>query len=378
MKLLWAFLVFFLSSPASALPTDYDNSLTLGPAKGWLLIHGGGTVSQEEKQQCVALAGGSSADFVVIPTAREDAEIDISQILESFRRGYGVNNVTVLHTRNRSLANSGNFVKPLRRASGVWIDGGRQWRLADAYLGTAVETEIKALLARGGAVCGSSAGATIQGSFLVRGAPQGNDTMMSPGHEQGFALLEKSAIDQHVDARGREADLDPVIAAHPELLGIGIDQGAAIIVHGNTFKVMGGGVTVHDGRDHGGMPYYSLSPGQTFDLETRSIVTVTRLVPAVESPEAPGILPRYPLILTVTSAIRHNGGGATTTTGAGLLSSSSMSNTSPERISFTCDAGVFSRPGNNTYPARQVKPKEIKIEWRKVGSEKTHESTCRF
>ena len=47
-------------------------------------------------------------------------------------------------------ADSEGFVEPLRHASGVIIDGGRQWRLADAYLGTAVEREIKALLARGG------------------------------------------------------------------------------------------------------------------------------------------------------------------------------------------------------------------------------------
>jgi len=165
----------------------------------------------------------------------------------------------------------------LRHASGVWIEGGRQWRLADAYLGTAVEREIKALLARGGVVGGSSAGATIQGSFLVRGDParpgnpDGDNTiMMVPGHETGFGLLASSAIDQHVIVRHRESDLDPVIAKHPELLGIGINESAAIVVHGNEFEVMNGKVLIHDGRTHDGKLYYMLSSGQKFNLKTRA------------------------------------------------------------------------------------------------------------
>jgi len=119
----------------------------------------------------------------------------------------------------------------VERDSGVWIDGGRQWRLVDAYAGTAVEREIKALLARGGVVFGSSAGASIQASFLVRGAPatdgnpDGDNTIMiAPGYETGFGLLPNSAIDQHVEERARETDLDAVMATHPELLDYLADE----------------------------------------------------------------------------------------------------------------------------------------------------------
>ncbi|GIT05560.1 MAG: hypothetical protein CM1200mP29_09710 [Verrucomicrobiota bacterium] len=58
---------------------------------------------------------------------------------------------------------------------------------------------------------GSSAGATIQGSYLVRGAPEGNQIMMSPGHEKGFGFVRRSAIDPHLLARERENDMLPVI-----------------------------------------------------------------------------------------------------------------------------------------------------------------------
>ena len=253
---------------------NYDNASTIGPARGWLIVHGGGPVSQPVKDRFIQLAGGPEAQFVVIPTAFGTVNAD--RAWENFTREYGLKHVTVLHTNDRALANSEDFVAPLKHASGLWITGGRQWRLTDAYLGTAVEREIKALLARGGVVGGSSAGATIQGSYLVRGAPGtpgnpdgDNRIMMVPGHEEGFALLHNSAIDQHVIVRHREADLDAVIAAHPDLLGIGIDEGAAILVHGNSFAVMTGQVLIHDGRKHEDKWYYALSPGQTFDLRKR-------------------------------------------------------------------------------------------------------------
>jgi hypothetical protein len=69
------------------------------------------------------------------------------------------------------------------------------------------------IVVRGGVVGGGSAGATIQGSYLVRGARAGNSIMMFPGHETGFGLLPHSAIDQHVDTHHRESDLDQVISS---------------------------------------------------------------------------------------------------------------------------------------------------------------------
>ena len=92
---------------------------------------------------------------------------------------------------------------------------------------------------------------------------------MVPGHETGFSLVARTAIDQHVIVRHRESDLDQVITKHPELLGIGINEGAAIVVHGNQFEVMNGQVLIHDGHTHDGKLYYSLSSGQRFNLKAR-------------------------------------------------------------------------------------------------------------
>jgi hypothetical protein len=53
----------------------------------------------------------------------------------------------------------------------------------------------------GGVIGGSSAGATIQGDYLVRGAVAGPDTMMTPEEEHGFAFLRRSASDQYSKTR---------------------------------------------------------------------------------------------------------------------------------------------------------------------------------
>lgn len=90
---------------------------------------------------------------------------------------------------------------------------------------------------------------------------------MSPGHERGFGFLSNVAVDQHVSQRGRENDLTKVIAAHPRLLGVGIDESTAVMVEGNIMTVIGRGkVWITDGSDHDGLPYYGLTPGIRFDL----------------------------------------------------------------------------------------------------------------
>jgi cyanophycinase len=353
-----------VSAPAVS---DYDHSATIGPARGWLVIQGGGQLTNEVRDRFVALAGGPNAEIVVIPTAEGDDQLDLAQMRLYLTREFGVRSVTMLHTRDRARANSEEFVEPLRHATGVWIDGGRQWRLVDAYLGTAVEKEIKALLARGGVVGGGSAGATIQGSFLVRGAPgtlsnpEGdNRIMMAPGYTTGFGLLPGSAIDQHVDTRHREADLGPVIASHPELLGIGIEQSAAIVVHGDSFFVVGGQAVIHDGKTHNGAPYYFLSSGQAFDLKKRAAVRDAS-----------------PLALVLTTASRSVTANGIRTTGTARLEARNGYATQPREIRYSCDTSLYIE-GGTAYAARHDGPGKVQIQVRDLNTDKMREYACTY
>ena len=253
--------------PATLPPAPATGPRSQGPDKGSLLIIGGGTNPPEIRTAAIQLAGGPSAKWVNIPTAGTDEEIaDALKGQAMFIRGL---KVTFLNAKDREEADSAAFVAPLKTANAVAFDGGRQWRLVDVYAGTQTEREIRAVLDRGGLVAGSSAGATIQGSFLVRGSPKNNLILDSPDHETGFSYMSNVAIDQHVVVRHRECDLAKLIAKHPGLLGIGIDQSTAVIVKKNLMTVIGlGSVLITDGAEHGNLPFYVLKATDRFDLAT--------------------------------------------------------------------------------------------------------------
>lgn len=215
--------------------------------KGKLIIVGGAMRDTTIFNTFLRFAGGNDAPIVVIPTAMADT-ITNEMLQRTKERMFmlGATNVTVLHTKDREEANSPEFFDPVMRANGVWFTGGRQWRIADSYLGTLTQQAFDNVLRKGGVIGGSSAGATIQGSYLARGDTKTNVIMMGD-HEEGFGFLPGVAIDQHLLRRNRQFDLIEIIEAKPDLLGLGIDENTALVVQGDEFEVIGNGyVAVYD------------------------------------------------------------------------------------------------------------------------------------
>jgi cyanophycinase len=250
---------------------------SIGPRAGSLVIVGGAMRDPTILARFLELAGGPDAPIVVVPTAGDAADYDqYWSGLRPFREN-GARNLTLLHTRDRAQADSEAFVKPIAAARGVFFTGGRQWRLADAYLNTRTQRELQQLLDRGGVIGGSSAGATILGSFLVRGDTKGNEVMIGD-HVTGFGFLKNSAIDQHLLRRNRQFDLIEVIDKHPSLLGIGIDENTAVVVQGDRFDVIGQGyVAIYDTKNviRPAGRFYLLAPGDRFDLVKREASRAT-------------------------------------------------------------------------------------------------------
>ena len=243
----------------------------VGPSNGSLVIVGGAMRDPAIVARFLELAGGPDAPVVVIPTAggRDDYDQYWRGLLQFKREG--ATNITLLHTKDRAVADSEEFVRPIQKAQGVFFTGGRQWRLADSYLNTRTHQELKALLSRGGVIGGSSAGATIQGSFLVRGDTKTN-TIMIGDHLEGMSFLRNVGIDQHLLKRNRHFDMIEVIEKYPELLGIGIDEDTAIVVQGDEFEVMGQSyVVIYDNKRI--IPpsgkFYFLTPGDRYNMKTR-------------------------------------------------------------------------------------------------------------
>jgi cyanophycinase len=244
----------------------------VGPANGRLVIAGGDISDPDIFKRFVQLAGGPSVPIVVIPTNGESAQYDEYNSGLDPLRAAGATNLTVLHTRDRKVADTAEFARPLLTARAVWITGGRPWRGVDAYLNSRVHRELQAVLARGGVIGGSSSGASIQSSYLVRGDTKSNRTIIGD-HQEGFGFLRKVAIDPHVLQWNHQFDLFEVVKAHPELLGIGIDQNTAIIVQGDTFEVIGQSyVAIYDGQSEWGAQgrFYLLHAGDRYNMRTRT------------------------------------------------------------------------------------------------------------
>jgi cyanophycinase len=254
-----------------------------GPPKGTLVIVGGNMRDPAIANRFMELAGGPDANFIIVPTAGGNRAADGTvriyreeDVIAPWKKR-GLKNVTMLHTHDPKVADTEEFVQSLRKANAVWFDGGRQWNIVDSYRNTLTLKEFHKVLERGGVIGGSSAGATIQGAYLVRGAVSGPDVVMAPepDHQAGFAFLRRSAIDQHINARNRWDDIIPVIKKFPELLGIGLSEDTAIVVKGDTFEVIGAWkVAVHDNArlyQPWEKPYYVLSPGDVYNMKTRKV-----------------------------------------------------------------------------------------------------------
>ena len=291
-KYIWGLLIIFCLFYSQAIAQEHssqeqrniDYSTTTGPSNGSLVIVGGSMQDPSILDTFMQHAGGKEANIVVVPTAAADSipQEYLGRIKQRFINS-GIPNVTVLHTKDRSLADSDSFVAPIQEADGVWFTGGRQWRIVDSYMNTLTQKEFENVLKRGGVIGGSSAGATIQGSYLARGDTKTNTIMMGD-HEKGFAYIKNVAIDQHLLQRNRQFDLIEIIRAKPHLLGIGLDENTAIVVEGNEFEVIGESyVAVYNheqwkesGSNREALPnggkFILLKAEEKYDLQKRVIV----------------------------------------------------------------------------------------------------------
>jgi cyanophycinase len=241
--------------------------------KGSLVIVGGGGAGPEIWKRFIDLAGGPEALLVVIPTAMEDPLAAESGEEKALKRN-GAKNVVSLHTRDPKKADDAKFSEVLLKAGGVWFSGGRQWRFVDAYEGTLTHKRFHEVLSRGGVIGGSSAGASIQSEYMPRGHPLGNTVMAAEGYERGFALLPGCAVDQHFFARKRIADMTGLMKRYPQYLGIGIDEGTAVVVTKGVAEVIGRTkVAFFDTTKPPCFPEYEeVKSGEKYDLVKRAKV----------------------------------------------------------------------------------------------------------
>lgn len=237
---------------------------------GALVICGGGKLPASIFDRFLELAGGQNARIVVIPTASVLADQTPRETLTStWKKSLGVE-VSLLHCRDRQKAGDPGLLAPLENATGVWIMGGNQSRLAEAYLGTPVEEELLKLHRRGGVIGGTSAGAAIMSRRMIAGGKQ------QPLMGVGFDLLPGAVIDQHFLRRNRQERLKAAVERHNDCFGLGIDEGAAVVVRSGRLEVIGESTATVCLPAHAERRMFEIRPGQSAPLPELYSVLVSR------------------------------------------------------------------------------------------------------
>jgi len=245
-----------------------------GPEQGSLVIIGG-TQTDEIWERFIELAGGKDkARIVVVTNASPDSSKYVANMIEDIRKRLGnKKQLSALSLKTIAEANNPANLAELRRATGVFFVGGRQWRISDVYLNTLAHEEFWNVLRRGGVIAGTSAGASIQGSFLWRGDTSNYNVLISD-HTQGLGFLRNSAIDQHILVRNRQKDLTAFIKIAPQFIGIGIDEATAVVVQRDNLEVIGNSYVALHSADR--EDFIFLHKGGKYDLKEHKVIPPPR------------------------------------------------------------------------------------------------------
>lgn len=258
-----------LFPPAKAESPNVEN--------GTLMIVGGGGVPRGLLDRFVEEAGGTESVICVIPISMPASQLGERDSMAELFRKLGAKEVHVLKQRTPAESDSPEVLEILRRTTGIWFGGGRQWRFIDAYEDTKAAELMHDVLKRGGVIGGSSAGASIQGDYMARGNPLGPRDIMADGYEAGLRFLKGVAIDQHFTQRNRLPDMTSLMERYPQLLGIGIDETTAIVVQENIAEVVGKNrVCFYDRRQPvpaEGPDYQAVEAGGKYDLVARKVLS---------------------------------------------------------------------------------------------------------
>ncbi len=232
-----------------------STSLSLGPpaenasrveSKGYLLIvGGGGTTADMYKSALDHIPKGEAAKVVIFPQASELPDTGESAAAAWRENGVEPGNVRVVADVKKDEAGA---LEAVKWATIIWFPGGVQKRLMEA-LGAQLPPAIRKRYQEGAVIGGTSAGAAVMSGKMITGeyvgdtgdeGVPGNVLAETVRTEDGLGLIDWAIVDQHFFKRRRfNRLLSCVLDNHKKLIGIGIDERTAILVHGTSFKVIG-------------------------------------------------------------------------------------------------------------------------------------------
>ena len=250
----------------------------------------------------IDLAGGNTARIVVVPIASSFA----GEVADRYRAVFadlGAAQVDVVDAILREQALDPALARPIEAATGIFLSGGNQLRIATLLGGTPVAVALRRCHAQGAVVGGTSAGASVLSQHMIAfGRPGASPSQRMVTLSPGLGLTNRLIIDQHFRQRDRIGRLMAAVALNPFLLGVGVDEDTALVLdaqniaevvgrHSVTF-VDGAEITysdVYQAKQHANVAIHNarvhvLTHGQRFDVVARRPLSPVAL-PALQAAE---------------------------------------------------------------------------------------------
>lgn len=218
---------------------------------GCLIIIGGREDKEDQKEILNVVAKRVGRGSLVIASLASALPRELWADYRRIFKSLGVKSIKHLHVETHEEARKQKHVDLLDGATGVFFTGGDQLKITTRIGGTPLFEKLYSIFADGGVISGTSAGAAAMGETMLVGSEtqeshKVGNWMMAPG----LGLLKETIIDQHFAQRGRIGRLLGAVSMNPGILGIGIDEDTAIMVHARKAEVIGANaVYVVDGRN---------------------------------------------------------------------------------------------------------------------------------
>jgi cyanophycinase len=205
-------------------------------------------------QRIVLEAGGPGSRFAVLATASDNPQRAGERIAAALVRAGAVAEVLPVAPKLagsdwQRLRDDAQLAERVAGLQGVFFSGGAQELIVDTLRPggreTALLQAIRKVLARGGVVAGTSAGAAIMSDWMFRDAQDSLAVLkgkLREGQEidrgLGFAGPELF-VDQHFLKRGRIGRLLPAMVAKGYRFGLGVEENSAALIRGDQIEVIG-------------------------------------------------------------------------------------------------------------------------------------------
>ena len=244
--------------------------VTPGNRRGYLMPIGGA----EEKgnnprilSRFLDICGGEQARLMIIPTASLLPET--GPMYADLFLDLGAERALFTEINERSDCDDELLLEEMDNATGIFVTGGNQLRIAGILGGTPVAQRLRRRSAEGIPIGGTSAGAAMMSQHMIAGGASG----LSPREDgvslaPGIGLTNAAIIDQHFSQRDRLGRLLTALSYNPFLIGVGIDEDTAFLIDAdNCGEVVGSGaVTIIDASQLSHSSRSSAEAGEALSL----------------------------------------------------------------------------------------------------------------